>query len=331
MKPKTVQSDGYNYIFDPSDGTFLRWGTTLSDDPEMSPFGCEIADIEISTICHGVDNKVCKFCYKNNNPKGSNMSLETFKKVFANLPDNLTQIAFGVGDIDANPDLWEILNHCRNNNVIPNITINGDRMTYFNYRDLAYFCGAVAVSRYNPKDICYDAVDSLTALGMKQVNIHMLLSEETFEDILELVYDAKHDLRLENLNAIVFLSLKEQGRGKGFTRLSDEKFKQVLSALDELGISYGFDSCTAHKFLKNISPPRKSQVEQFIEPCESGLFSIYINVEGKAFPCSFTEFGDGIDVAQADDFIQDIWFSDMFYEWREKLLDNKRNCPVYKI
>ena len=94
-------------------------------------------------------------CYKSNTSQGKNMSLETFKKIFHKIPLNLTQIAFGIGDIDANPDLWKIMEYCRNNNynqVVPNITINGKRLTDEHIGMLAELCGAVAVSRYNPDE-----------------------------------------------------------------------------------------------------------------------------------------------------------------------------------
>lgn len=326
---KAVKSPDYNYLFDNQTGFFARWGASLDDDPEMSPYGCEIADIEISTICHGVDNRVCKFCYKNNNPIGKNMSLETFKQVFANLPSNLTQIAFGIGDIDGNPEAWDIFEHCRNNDVVPNVTINGDRMTDKDVSCLAEYCGAVAVSRYNPKDICYDAVKKLTGVGMKQINIHMLLAGETYGDVLELIEDAQTDPRLEKLNAIVFLSLKQRGRGEKLSRLSDNKFAELVKLLNESSINYGFDSCTAGKLLNTTT--RREQIEKFIEPCESGLFSIYINVDGRAFPCSFTEDGDGIDLKSTDDFLVDVWFNQEFSDWRDELLACERNCPVYNI
>ena len=101
------RSKSYNFNFDRKTGFFRRWGNTLDDDPSYSPVGPEIADIEISTSCNGV-GKVCDFCYKKNNPNGTYMTLETFKVLFSKLPPTITQIAFGIGDIDSNPDMWKI-------------------------------------------------------------------------------------------------------------------------------------------------------------------------------------------------------------------------------
>lgn len=47
-KIKVFRSKNYNYNFNLSNGMFARWGKTRDDDPEWSPFGPEIMDIEIS-------------------------------------------------------------------------------------------------------------------------------------------------------------------------------------------------------------------------------------------------------------------------------------------
>ena len=76
------------------------------------------------------------------------------------------------------------------------------------------------------------------------------------------------------------------------------------------------------------------------EPCESGRMSIYINVDGLVFPCSFSENMEGwtgLDVAKCDDFVQDIWMHPQMVAWREKLCNNNKNnlrcieCPIYNI
>lgn len=88
---KMLISDEYNYVFNKVNGNFARWGKTQEDDPTMAPFGPEILDIEVTTICGGVPNKEgivspCAFCYKSNGPKGINMSFETFKEIIDKLP-----------------------------------------------------------------------------------------------------------------------------------------------------------------------------------------------------------------------------------------------------
>jgi len=268
------------------------------------------------------------------------MTLDTFAKVFAKLPPTITQIAFGIGDIDGNPDLWKIMEFCRSNGVVPNITINGARMTPEYFDNLAKYCGAVAVSVYD-KDLTYDAIQELTNRGMRQINIHYMISEETIDMAYEVMNDMKNDPRLARMNAIVFLSLKTKGNAKkGFTQLSQEKFNALSEYAIENYVRIGFDSCSSFKFFASLDQNKKltedfrKKMYECVEPCESSVYSSYINTEGKYFPCSFCENvdgWDGLDVLAADDFIKDIWYNEKTVEFRNKLLNCKRDCPIYNI
>jgi len=345
---KIFNSPNYNYIFNKRNGFHARWGKTKQDDPDYSKFGPEITDIEISTICNGLGiGKSCRFCYKSNTSKGSYMGFETFKKVFHNLPRTLTQIAFGIGDIDANPDMWKIFEYCRSNNhnyVVPNVTTNGYKMTPEILDKLASMCGAVAVSRYNPQGFCYNTVNALTGRGMKQVNIHMLLSAETYDECMQVLQDAQEDPRLEKLNAIVFLALKPKGRGKSLTPLRDaSKYKKLINYALSNNINIGFDSCGCHNFLKAVQDHKNfSTFKTLAEPCESSLFSIYIDVNAKCYPCSFAtdidSWAEGIDMLSINSFSTDIWHSSKLNSFRNKLLETKehntlqcRECPIYDL
>ena len=347
---KRIRSSDYNYNFNKITGYFERWGAKEEDDPLYAP-GPEILDCEISTICSGVDGRICPHCYKSNTAKGVNMSFETWKIIFDKMPRTLTQVAFGIGDISGNPDLWKNMDYCRTNGrnyVVPNITINGWGLTDEVARKFAEICGAIAVSRYEPKSICYDAVKKLTDLGMKQVNIHMLVSEESYDACLEVVRDMKNDLRLEKLNAVVFLTLKQKGRGESYRVLSQEKYKNLIDFCLLEKIRFGMDSCSAARFLKCVqNSPSFKEFETVAEPCESGIFSSYFNVEGTFFPCSFTEnsvFGnnlnwkDGLSVVDCDDFLKDIWYHPKTVAFRNALIAtakknelNCRECPAFKI
>lgn len=325
---KLLASKDYNYIFNKVDGTFARWGAKIEDDPDYSPFGCEIADIEIGEICH----KACPFCYKGNTPDGLYMPIDLFKKVISKLPPTLTQIAFGIGDIDGNPDLELILEHTRNNGVIPNITINGYRMNNYYYDLLVKHCGAVAVSLYETSR-CYDAVSNLSKRGLKQVNIHALLSHETFESCLKVLKDAKTDHRLSGLNAVVFLWVKPKGRAAngGYHQVSKDQLKELISLARSTGVSFGFDSCSAPSIMEFL--PKEYSI--VIEPCESSLFSMYINVKGEVFPCSFCEgehgFIEGPRIDTCHDFLKGIWNGPDYSRFRKHLIENKRVCPIFKI
>jgi hypothetical protein len=168
---KVLRSKNYNYSFNKTSGFFARWGEVTSDDPDFSPFGPEILDIEVTTICKGVPSlngkkTPCSFCYKSNTPNGKNMSFEKFKAILDKFPvvngvPVLTQIAFGAdSEATSNPDLWSMMEYSRSKDIIPNITVAN--ISDETADKLAKYCGAVAVSRYDNKDVCYDSVKKLT-------------------------------------------------------------------------------------------------------------------------------------------------------------------------
>ena len=141
------------------------------------------------------------------------------------------------------------------------------------------------------------------------------------------------------MNAIVFLSLKKKGRGEGFEPLSQFHFTEIVDTCLSYGIKFGFDSCSAMKFLNSIEGHEHyDEMFEMVEPCESSSFSAYINVDGMYSPCSFIEgttgWTDGIDVSKCNNFLEDIWNSPKNLEFRDKCStcrDNGIACQVFQI
>jgi MoaA/NifB/PqqE/SkfB family radical SAM enzyme len=348
---KLVRSENYNYNFNKNTGYFERWGKLKKDDPQFA-FANEILDIEITDICAGPRRSCdktgdtgytykrvpCEFCYKSNTPNNKkNMSLDNFKIILDKMKVHniINQLAFGAdAQAESNPDLWAMADYARANGVIPNITVAdiSDEVA----DKLVKVMGAVAVSRYADKSVCYDSVKKLADRGLKQVNIHQLVCVETLDQVKETFRDSKTDERLKGLNAIVMLSLKKKGRGVGYNSLSQEQFKELVDLAFDSHISIGFDSCGCGKFLLSIKGrPDYKELEMLTEPCESGIFSSYIDVNGNFFPCSFAEgtenWKDGLDVIHCENFVKDIWNHPRVIEFRNTLLKCGRNCPLYNV
>ena len=341
---KIFMSEEANYFFNKKTGYMSTWGKTPDEDAVKFP-APTLLDMEVTTICKGVDGKPCPFCYKSNSPNGKYMTFETFKDIFDKMPKSVTQIAFGAdAQATSNPDLFKMMSYARSNGVIPNITVA--QITDETAEKLAKVCGAVAVSYYpkaNP-DACLDSVYKLISRGMKQVNIHMMIAEETYQDALQLIDDCATDDRLKGLNAVVFLSLKRKGRGVGFTPMTQEHFNDVVQKAMRNDIRIGFDSCSSFKSLRAFEEVGKLQfVKDSVIACESTLESSYINVDGKFFPCSFLEgekgWEEGLDVVNCTDFIKDIWDSPKTEEFRNSLLASTasvedvkcRVCPYFEV
>ncbi len=337
---KFLSSENYNYKYNKNTGYFERWGKTFKDDPQMSPFGPEILDLEISSggDCQGK----CPFCYKCNGADGDpthNMTFDEFKTIFDKMPKILTQIAFGIMDIETNPDFFKMMEYSRSHGVAPNYTCHGLDMTPELAKRTAGICGAVAVSLVN-KTKTFETIKMLLAEKMKQVNIHYMLSEETYDRAFKIVDEISADPEMKNFNAIVFLQYKSKGKNPdSFNSVLDiAKYKALTKHCESKNIKYGFDSCSGPLFIESILDMdciQRAFTEMFVEPCESGLFSSYINCHGQFFVCSFAEDEDdwkvGLDVLGCDNFLKDIWHNERLIAWRERLLAGKRACPIYDL
>jgi len=339
---KRFLSEEYNYQLDTKTGNFYRWGRTFEDDPVLSPYGPEIADIEISTgDCSGK----CPWCYKaNETGNGHHMTLATFKKVLDNLPRTLTQVALGLTDLDSNPDLIPIMEYCHECGVMPNFTTAGFGCDDLHFvANVASLAGAVAVSVYpHTKDRAYNTVRMFLDSGVEQTNIHLLYYQENKDFVYEVLGDVKKDPRLDGLNAVVLLGLKPKGRAEGgkLTPFTQEEFTSLAVYCSVNHIPMGFDSCSAAKFdgaidSLPVDSDTKEIYRQCSERCESGLFSIYVARGGNVYPCSFTEdkldWWKPVNLAEVEDFYKEVWHTDQMNRWRKMLLNNCRQCPVYKI
>jgi MoaA/NifB/PqqE/SkfB family radical SAM enzyme len=346
---KQFRSPEYNYIFNKRSGVFARWGKTPAESPEFSPFGNEILDCEISTIC----NNRCKMCYKSNTNTGVNMSLNTWKKILSVMPNTLTQVAFGIGSYAANPETLEIIKYTRSKGIIPNLTVAGnDNLSERDIKFLAKNLGAVSISVYDPKEQSYDLIEKFTKHLKKynpkntlsQVNVHQVMAAETQNQCYRLIQDKLQNPQLKDLNAIVYLQLKKVGRGVKMNTIPKRDYEDIIKLALDSNVGIGFDSCGAGKFLdfiKKYKPREYKKYFMFSEPCEAYCFSSYINVLGEFVPCSFCEGNKNITPVSVlscktpNDFMSKIWLAPKASGWRQQMKkaysNGNYNCMVYDV
>jgi len=348
---KVVIGRDFHSVLNKNTGYFVRWGATREDDPDMNPIGPEILDIEISVNgCPQAGVKGgCRACYKNNTAgEPVNMSLETFKQIIDKFPKTLGQVAIGVTGIQTNPDFIPMMRYCREIGIAPNFTLSGIDLTQELAIECAKLVGALAVSCYQTdKNICYNTIKTFLDLGVRQTNMHLMVSNETLPFCYEVLEDIQNDERLTKLNAVVFLTCKPKGRAKGhYTAPNQEQYNELVKFCLERNIRFGFDSCSAARFVNsldslNIDEASKRKLIECAESCESDLFSSYVNVNGEFWHCSFTENEPGyqpVNMLAVEDFQRDVWYAEPVKRFREKLLatcvlksskGGCRQCPVY--
>ena len=167
------------------------------------------------------------------------------------------------------------------------------------------------------------AIDMLLSAGVK-TNIHFVISNTTID---EAILRVKYNGFPKGINAVVFLLHKPVGLGDFSDVLSvdDPRVKEFFELVDKGGYSYkiGFDSCSIPGVLKwstHIDPCS-------IDTCEGSRFSMYIDSDMDALPCSFDNQDKKYAVHLSDEVsIEDAWNSSKFNEFRDSLKYSCSGC-----
>jgi len=277
-------SINYNFIGDTETGLTFRWGRYFENNPSCAPWP-ELADISISNHC----SKGCSYCYRDSKPNRSFINISNYEFILKQLKhpkwNNVFQIAIGGGEPTEHPDFAEILALTKKYQIIPNYTTNGLNLNNKILKATKKFCGAVAMSIDMPiKHEDIKKIKLLTDYKIK-TNIHVLLSDKTIDSAIAIL-KGKHDRKLSKLNAVVFLTYKPFGRATKLDVLVfNEKLTKFLKLINnpKTKIRLGFDACFVPLLLRYTKIDSK-----YIDSCECGFFSIYIDEKMNVKPCSFT-------------------------------------------
>lgn len=251
---------------------------------------------------------------------------------------DVLQVAIGGGNPTQHPDFAEILRTTRSMGIVPSYTTNGRGLTPEVLEATKRFCGAVAVSAYEPWEEFEAALQLLKANGIA-ANVHFVLSNDSFAMAEAWLRDPPSFLH--GINALVFLNFKPVTRVNdqtGLTRaVGAERLKSFYASATSPGLPFriGFDSCMVAGLAWHtaISPTT-------FEACEAGRFSMFVSEEMKAYPCSFM-VGSWHGVPVTDTNLQSIWQTHTaFAGVREKLTKGRCNgcanahscmggCPIF--
>lgn len=302
---------------------------TLDGESKIAEYNSSFGCFKTATTKKEIENYVIDLYNKK-----LNLDVKSVKVYNSGL---LQQIAFGICDIGTNPDFFKMLAYCREFDVIPNYTCHALDMNEEYAKLTAKYCGAVAISVYN-KEKSYNAVKMLADAAMKQINFHVIAHDKSYNKIFSILDDLTTDERIKGkVKAVVLLKYKPKGNGVGkFKHLSDEQYREIINYATERNIGIGFDSCSAHAYLRVIKDDKDYDKKAMCaEPCESACFSSYINHKGEFFACSFCEnegiWKEGIPVLEAPDFEESVWNNYQTIRFRKMLLNNERKCPMFRL
>ncbi len=318
-------------MFDEHTGKYVRTGILkhgreTGEEPFMSSFP-ELLDIGIMGHCiHGKAGLCLKAgvqCYQDGlHAQQKNMRLEDFKDIAGQCREQTYQFALGgCGDPDQHENFADILEVCRQNQIVPNFTTSGFGMTEETALLCKEYCGAAAVSWYR-SDYTIHAIDMLLEAGVK-TNIHYVLSRDSISEALE---HLKNGGFPKGVNAVVFLLHKPVGLGESdrVVTADNRDFQEFIEYIGKGRLQYkiGFDSCTVPAL---INQPGNIDMDS-LDTCEAGRWSAYISADMKMMPCSFDsqEKKWAVDLRKYS--IKEAWESGAFDTFRNHLRNACSDC-----
>lgn len=339
---KYVKNDKYEIRFDSKDGYEELEGINGNPDPFVLDYPTLI-DVGIMGNCQ---NK-CEFCYQGDKYQ-DHMTVENFRKLVNEVKNYVNQCALGGrGNPNKHPNFREIIEICRDNNIIPNYTTSGLDLTDEEV-EISKKCGAVAVSMHE-KDYTWRAVKMFQEAGI-MTNIHFVFSSKSFETACKILlgFDPWNgNVDLNKLHAVIFLLFKPQGRGKNLLHWipSKEELKtfchlltnykrsyildqktNTISKLHYFNFDVGADSCLINK-VKKLEISLTEEQEQCVDTCEGARMSCYITPDMKLAPCSFGDHdicGESI----LNKSFKEVWDNGVdFIRFRDVLKNNPARCP----
>lgn len=322
----------YNFIecFDETTGFLARSnvfdnGVETDIEPTMRSFP-ELLDIGIMGHCDACGAGLCRSvgvdCYQNAaERRRPNMSVQEYSRLIHQCKGKTFQVALGgAGDPNKHEAFEEILRLTRENLIVPNLTTSGFGLTDAEIGLIHRHCGAVAVSFYSKLDSNGQETNRLTISAIERfleakcvTNIHYVLGKHNID---EAVYRVRNSMFPQGINAVIFLLYKAVGQAKkeNMLSVSDPKYIEFLKLVNRSTTTFkiGFDSCQSpaiSKFCPDIA-------KESIEFCDSARFSMYVDCDLTAYPCSFAHDSSAYAVDISSYSIKDAWNSEQFAQFR---------------
>ncbi len=275
-------AEHYSTMFNPDTGFFARVEDEGRPEPFWSEHGPELIDISVTNWC----DRDCGICYRRSGYNGVHISLPEYEMILRQAASlGVIQVAIGGGNPNQHPDFVTILQRTREAfGIVPSYTTNGRGLTAAVLEASAAYCGAVAVSAYEPYAETATAVELLATAGAR-VNIHFVLTASSIETAIAWLQDPPSFF--EHVNAVVFLNFKPIGRGSTRGLLANSSALGDFFTLVQRGkqpFKIGFDSCMVSGVTSMSHVPHC-----FYDACEAGRFSMFISETLRAYPCSFME------------------------------------------
>lgn len=332
----------YNFVefFNQRNGTLIRTNIIKDNvettvEPHMRSFP-ELIDIGVMGTCYAGLSGICRNagidCYQNAPAnQRENMSIEKYERILSQCKNKTFQVALGgAGDPNKHEHFEQLLKIARDNNIVPNLTTSGYNISEREIELMKTYCGAVAVSFYSTLNKSGFETNTNTISTIQKLvvcgcvtNIHYVISTQNIDEV---IFRLENNLFPDGINAIIFLLYKPVGLASKDKMLTanDPRYLRFLELVTNKKTNFkiGFDSCQTPGVLNYCS----NVAIESLEFCEAARFSMYIDCNLIAYPCSFGHDSSVYAVDLSKFSIDEAWNSTKFEIFRLKQNTICSNC-----
>lgn len=274
-KKSLVKNGNYYILVDYKDNKRIALRLHETADMELIPEHPELVDIKLTDVCH----IGCAWCYQDSTSDSKHGDLELIKQVIKSLNSEVTEVAYGGGDVLQHPDIVEILRYSRECGLnSSNITMNWQSVMRYSdkVKEVIPLLDAIGVSItgvgqikqvvdklkeidcYIPSRICFHVIPDLYSVTIIKKILSELSSFSPESDIL-------------------FLGYKTNGRGKNVVPSHIDCMDEIFNYIIEKQIHLQCDT----KFIKDYIDTIKRFSTELTYDFKEGEYSMNIDcVEG---------------------------------------------------
>lgn len=280
---KYDESQKYWTLFNPVTGLKLRMVFDSSGERKIMPEKAstpDLVDIKITDYC----NFGCTFCYQGSTENGKHADFNHIKSVINTLRHNeVFEIAFGGGEPTTHPKFMEILQHTKDNHIIPNFTTKDFGWLKNNIKAVQTIIGSCAYSINNwvmIKKIF--ALMELENIPKNKICVQYVIGTASYDTYKLIVQECcKYGINL------TLLGFKTINRGVSYTQQDNSKWLEFLieSRKNNEYCVVGVDTALIEQYEEQLK-----DFPSWIYHKEEGAFSCYVDcVDHKMGKSSYHE------------------------------------------
>lgn len=288
----------------------------------------EVVHLSVTSRC----NLNCPFCYEKYTRE--EMTTSQIFRLIDNLSEmGVFQLAIGGGEPFIREDVVEIIRHCRQRQIVPNITTNGTLLSEDTVKKISGLVGQInlSVNSHLTGNRIFDA-DKIRILKNHGIRtgVNLLVTDKSIRMVEKLLY-LLSEMPLSNIVVLrpkpTYWNKKWYDENK-LTQKDIAALKVILARFSEK-INLHID-CSLVCMMKNIS--KNFLQSNAIYGCVAGERFCTIKSNGDVFPCSFLTTGECLagNVLHSD--FNTIWKNPVIFKKLRTVKNNItgvcKNCSI---